>query len=62
MAIAEACVHRILCSGNHFCVDLDVLDHCSTGSSNDDPVLISWQEQPDSDFKFPGISLSSMIP
>ena len=36
-----------------------VLDHCPAGRSNDDPVLISWQGQPDSDLKCPGMSWSS---
>ena len=36
----------ILCSVNHFCVD--VFDYCPAGRSNDEPVLVSWQGQPDS--------------
>ena len=42
----------ILCSVNHLCLDLDVLDHCPAGTSNDDLVLVS-------DITCPGISWSS---
>ena len=35
-----------------------VLDHCPTGRLNDDPVLVSWQRQPDFDLICPGISWS----
>ena len=33
-----------------------ILDHCPAGKSNYDPILVSWQGQPYSDLKFPGMS------
>ena len=45
-----------------FCVQLTIYvliwiisDHCPAGKSNDDPILVSWQEQPYSDWKFNGV-------
>ena len=35
-----------------FCVDLDVLDHCPAGRSNDDSFLVSLQRQRDLDLKW----------
>ena len=47
MAIAEAlfCVHLTI----FVLIWTYVLDHCPAVRSNDDPVLVSRQRQPDSD-------------
>ena len=54
---------------NLFCVQLTIfvfiwmyiLDYCPVGRSNDDPILVSWQEQPDSNEKCPGLSIEFMM-